>query len=385
MAVHRRTIACLSFPMQITIRPLDLASDQELEQYRAVITATDDATYGGHEEQTLDQARAELRDTPYWSQQRWIAEIEQMEGGTAVVGAGSLMLPLQENTDQVHLHVTVHPAFRGQGVATALLEQALVPAVRDSGRSLITSWGEIPVEGDADDPALPVNRLAHRLGLERRNLAVCRILPLPLEDALLDELAAEAQEKVGQYRIEVWEEVPEQHLEAYGRLLHQIELDEPDEDIEGDPAQFTPERVRVIEQRRRDRGMGCLMAVAIAPNGELAGNSEVQYQTAQGTTLAWQENTLVMPEHRGHRLGLALKVATHQLLKERLPEVHSLATFNSHVNPWMIGINERLGYRVAFREIGFQGRPDLSKGLPPGSEAGVEASTWADGSATMGA
>jgi hypothetical protein len=27
------------------------------------------------------------------------------------------------------------------------------------------------------------------------------------------------------------------------------------------------------------------------------------------------------------------------------------------VNPWMIGINEQLGYEVAFREIGYQGRP----------------------------
>ena len=352
--------------MQITVRPLDLASDTELEQYQAVHAASDDVSFGGHEEQTLEQMRAQYSDTPYWRQQRFIALAEPMEGGSSVVGTGSLLFSLQENTEMVHLGVTTHPAFRGHGVATTVLEQALVPAIHASDRSLISVWGEIPAEGDVDDPAHPANRLGVRLGLTRRNVGVCRMLPLPIDDFLLDRLQAEAQQKLGEYRIELWEDrVPEEHLAGYGRMLRQIELDEPDEDVEGDPADFTPERIRLMEKRRRDSGTRALIVVAVAPDGDLAGHSEVHFQTAPGTTIAWQENTLVMPEHRGHRLGLALKVASHRLLGRELPQVRSLVTFNSHVNPWMIEINERLGYRVAFREVALQGRPDLSGGLLP--------------------
>ena len=143
--------------MHITIRPLDLSSDAELEQYGAVSTASDDASYGGHEERTLDQMRTLYRDTPYWRQQRYIALVEQMAGGSSVVGTASLLFPLTENLETVHLGITTHPAFRGQGIATAMLEQALAPVIHGSDRTLVTAWGEIPAHGEVDDPALPLS------------------------------------------------------------------------------------------------------------------------------------------------------------------------------------------------------------------------------------
>lgn len=114
-----------------------------------------------------------------------------------------------------------------------------------------------------------------------------------------------------------------------------------------------------MEDRRRRTGARWLATVAVAPDGSLAGGTDIGYGVEEGTTLAWQGNTLVMPEHRGHRLGLAVKVANHRAFARLAGGVEVLVTWNSHVNPWMIGINERLGYRVAFREIVFQGRPGL--------------------------
>ena len=109
----------------------------------------------------------------------------------------------------------------------------------------------------------------------------------------------------------------------------------------------------------REAGTLRITAVAVAPDGSFAGNSEVHLHESADSTLGWQENTLVMPEHRGHRLGLALKVATHRQLTARAPQLRALVTWNSHVNPWMIEINEKLGYRVRFRELVLQGRPEL--------------------------
>jgi GNAT superfamily N-acetyltransferase len=281
-----------------------------------------------------------------------------MDGGTGVVGMATAYLALQENTDTVSLGIRVHPAFRGRGVATALIEDGLKPVIRESGRSLVELWSEVPADGDADDPRLPSNVIASRLGVSRKNMAVCRALTFPLRPGLLDELDAQAAEKIDGYRVELWEDtVPEDHLVAYGVLLRQLELDDPDEGIEYEVPEYTPERIRTAEKRRADAGTRDITAVAIAPDGTFAGNSVIQLQAAAGTTLAFQENTLVMPEYRGHRLGLALKVATHRVLAEQFPEVRTLVTWNSHVNPWMIGINEQLGYEVAFREIGYQGRP----------------------------
>lgn len=350
--------------MHVTIRPLDTACDAELAQFNELDRATDDASYGGSQNLSIAQRRASCADTPYWRTERWVAIAEPMEGGEVMVGRAAMFLSLQDNLDTVNVGVAVHPAYRGHGVATALLDEALLPAIHASGRHLVEAYAEIPAGADPDDQQQPALRLAQRLGITRKNVAVCRTLALPLDDGLLTALQAQVDEKIGDYRIELWDEgVPEEHLVAYGALLHQLDLDEPDEDVEYEAPEHTPERIRIAEQRVREAGMQAILAVAVAPDGSFVGNSEVLVHTDPASTLAWQENTLVMPEHRGHRLGLGLKLATHRLIRERAPQVRAVTTFNSHVNPWMIGINEQLGYQVAFQELVLQGRPDLS-GFP---------------------
>ena len=52
------------------------------------------------------------------------------------------------------------------------------------------------------------------------------------------------------------------------------------------------------------------------------------------------------PAHRGHRLGLALKMATHDLALATYPELVTLDTSNAEVNTHMNAVNEALGYRT---------------------------------------
>jgi len=342
--------------MSLTVRPLDVSSDHAIAQYNLLNEAADTDLFGGVEHYTVEQTRARLQPSRFWDLEHWIA----VDGDVRVVGYEGLSIPLSENLDAVHVDLVVHPQERGKGVATALLNQALIPAIRTSGRTLISGYGAIPADGDPDDPQLPVNRLAAAIGVSRKNVAVCRVLDLPLAESRLAELAAQAAEKLGDYRVIFFDDaVPEEHLPAYGALLRQLDLDDPDEEVEHEAPEYTPERIRIAEQRRRDAGKRSLIAVAVAPDGTFAGNSAVEFHTGAGTTIGWQENTLVMPEHRGHRLGLALKVETHRRLAEAAPGLRSIITWNSHVNPWMIAINEQLGYRIAHREVAYQGRPEL--------------------------
>ena len=55
---------------------------------------------------------------------------------------------------------------------------------------------------------------------------------------------------------------------------------------------------------------------------------------------------MVVRGHRGHRLGLLLKVAMLELLAEREPQVERIETYNAESNAHMVTINETLGYRV---------------------------------------
>jgi hypothetical protein len=53
--------------------------------------------------------------------------------------------------------------------------------------------------------------------------------------------------------------------------------------------------------------------------------------------------------HRGHRLGLLLKLAMLDLLAAREPQVARILTGNADGNQHMIAINEQLAFRVLSR------------------------------------
>jgi len=56
--------------------------------------------------------------------------------------------------------------------------------------------------------------------------------------------------------------------------------------------------------------------------------------------------TVVIRKHRGHRLGLLLKIAMMELLATTEPQLERIATWNAQSNEHMIAVNEALGYTV---------------------------------------
>ena len=56
---------------------------------------------------------------------------------------------------------------------------------------------------------------------------------------------------------------------------------------------------------------------------------------------AWQYITLVDPDHRGHRLGLLIKIDNLAYAREHRPELRAIDTFNAAANEHMLAINGR--------------------------------------------
>jgi GNAT superfamily N-acetyltransferase len=84
-------------------------------------------------------------------------------------------------------------------------------------------------------------------------------------------------------------------------------------------------------------------AFAVA-TGELVALSELSVDPAL-PGWAFQGMTVVARPHRGHRLGVRVKAALMDRLREVRPDLRAVMTCNAATNTHMIAINEQLGYR----------------------------------------
>ena len=93
-------------------------------------------------------------------------------------------------------------------------------------------------------------------------------------------------------------------------------------------------------------------AVEHVPSGVLAGFTEIV--VSEGDAVAVQEDTLVLTDHRGRRLGVLLKRANAEQLVAAFPSVEAVVTWNAEENRPMLDVNEQMGFREIGREAGWQ-------------------------------
>jgi RimJ/RimL family protein N-acetyltransferase len=109
---------------------------------------------------------------------------------------------------------------------------------------------------------------------------------------------------------------------------------------------WTPERLRSAEARRHKQGRFSSTTVAVAPDGGLAAYSQLGGADSQPGQL-YQWDTMVQPEHRGHRLGMAVKLPNIHAVQARLGGASAVVhTYNAPGNAAMIAVNDRLGFRA---------------------------------------
>ncbi|MGX0780907.1 GNAT superfamily N-acetyltransferase [Dermabacter hominis] len=339
----------------VTVRFLDHSSDAELKQYWDLYRVLDEEFCGAHERRTPGQLRAEHADTDHKRSYQLVAEVESLEGARMIAGLAELQLPLAENTDTQEIELVVYPAWRGKGIGT-MLTDALRDIMKHEERPKAFGYALTHVDSTQAENELPASRIATRLGLAKVATEFVSTVSLPLDRDLVEDLHVEVEASLGKYRIITWEgDVPEEHMEQWCVLLNQMVADAPTEDSSLEKPEYDEERIRAIEARIAERGYRRLTAVALASNGTFAGTSYVMFRE-DGSRLGEQAITLVMPEHRGHNLGLALKLMTHRLLTETESKVDVLRTYTNHTNTHMNAINERLGYRTVAKEITFEGK-----------------------------
>jgi GNAT superfamily N-acetyltransferase len=287
----------------------------------------------------------------------WVLAVDDADPRVGLAWA-FVGLPVLGDLEKAYAGVSVLPAQRRQGLGTVLLEWCET-VVRDAGRRLVLVWSQYAgVEDHAPYVTGPTGAVApasagvafalHR-GFHLKQAERRSCLELPMDPGVFARLDADAQAHSGGYRFHTWDGViPDEWLEPVGRLRQAFAQQAPAGGVEWDDDPWDRARVeRMLDDYRQAGRCYLVTAAECVATGELVGLTEYTWPDDPGCPVAWQWMTLVLPDHRGHRLGLAMKLANTAGLTRRAPQLTLVLTENAHENAPMLAINVAMGFRPA--------------------------------------
>jgi GNAT superfamily N-acetyltransferase len=333
--------------VQLTFETVDPADDTALRPWFDVRRAGQDADHAGLAPDRWEHVRLDFRVLP--PTYRGVLRLARDPHGTPVA-AMRHWLTDADNTDIDEVDLVVHPAFRRRGIGRAALDDVRAVAAAE-GRRRVLAQVTGPVGAES-----PGDAFAASVGARMLLAELTRVLDLAaLDGPRLAQLRADAEAHAGGYRLVQWAgDVPNDLVDGFARLRTQLMHDVPMGELEWSPEVFDAGRIRAGDEANRRRGRRRIATAAVhADSGELVAYTDIGTYVLPGPT-AWQWDTLVLDKHRGHRLGLLIKLANLDLLREHAPSVQQVRAVNAADNRHMIAINEALGFVVAERSDEWQ-------------------------------
>jgi GNAT superfamily N-acetyltransferase len=374
------------YPIEPLVLPdrIDAPDAGDFLEFNALCDALVLQTWGNLDRSASPEARLRYwQDTPYTRLCLYFVRVD----GRMAAGS-SVQFWLQDNLGTALLKVDVLAEFTGHGIGTALLRHAEARAATE-GRTILQSFTEHPADYDPEDPAAqtplirpatgagalpaaaPAVRFALKAGYRLEQVERFSTLALPPAAGTLEALERAALPKAGaEYELLHWtDRCPADHAEQLAVLMSRMSTDAPSGGLSVDEETWDVARVRHIEETWKRAGEHSLVAAARhRPSGELAAYSVLQIAAAR-PWLASQDDTLVAAAHRGHRLGMLVKIRNLRRLLAEYPAVQRVITFNAAENSHMLAINTALG----FRPSGYDGEWQRTAGTASDCAGGARA------------
>jgi GNAT superfamily N-acetyltransferase len=241
------------------------------------------------------------------------------------VAYGTARLPMRDNLLNATVSVSVLPSRRRRGVGTMIAKEIL-EFVRSEGRTNAVWTVGSPVGEES-----PGGAFSRSLGARSALSRLRRELDLKVvNDIELDVIVrTRIDGRDSDYEIVTWvDRAPDDLVEGVAQLVSRMSTDTPSGDLSWEPEVWDAARWREKEDDafRSDRRR--LAAGAVDSGGHLIAFTDIGVYVRQ-PSVAEQWNTIVDPDHRGHRLGLAAKVANLRNLRREIPGALRLETWNA--------------------------------------------------------
>lgn len=329
--------------------------------------ANDERFGAGIASLTLPERFAAWQSGPAELQERRVAL-----DGDRIVGAVSVYLPLLESTEVADHGVTaahdLAPAERRALLESLIDEAERIAAVH--GRTTLMGGSPAAATGavtattgfggvDPDEPEAAA-MLARGYGLEQvYRFSVADVRQLSAASPSLTERWADASARAAEagYETLAWSgETPAEHRPAMRALHEAMSTDAPIAGLALEPEVWSDDRLTAFEREKTAGGRTMRTVVARhIPTGELAGFTSLFVGAAIGAPdgdVARQHDTLVRRDHRGHALGMLLKLANLVALREHHPTHPRVSSMNAEENRPMLAVNEAAGFLpVAYEAV----------------------------------
>ncbi|MFE2130490.1 GNAT family N-acetyltransferase [Streptomyces amritsarensis] len=312
-------------------------SDAEVDAWLAVLTAAAAVDLPQLPPPSRVEVAGRLRVTPVRGRPLlWTAGERAGEGEEA--GVAALLLFTEEgNTHTAFLDaLTVRPGARRRGIGTALWERVREELLAD-GRTSVAAMVDLGGPGQA---------FAEAAGFRNVLPMAWYVQDIPVggEPAhAAADCCASAPATPG-YELLTWYGLVPDAWAPAAAAAHAAMEDAPTGDMDERIQTWTAPRLHTLQQLILDRGGDMITVAAVTPGGEVAAYTEVVLPDPTGTT-ALQYDTVVVPAHRGHGLGRAVKRHMAARAAARHPQLRRIATTVADENGPMRAVNEALGYR----------------------------------------
>ena len=287
------------------------------------------------------------------------------------VGYGRSLVNHVDDPDAAALNVYIRPGHRGRGHGRSLADRL----VQDTaGMSRFETWPLAPPPAPGERVLTPSNgagavaadhpgvRLAQSYGFALAQIE--RVSRYDVAAPAVDPAAAleEAERHSADYEVRAWEGEADASLRADLAVLKaRMSTDVPAGDLTVAEQTWDAERVRRRDEQILLTGRLFRAVARHRGTGRVVGLNELVAPRSRPDGLVDQWDTIVLPEHRGHRLGMRVKAANLIALREAVPEARAIITWNAEENRPMLDVNEALGFRPILVEAAMEARGALRR------------------------